>query len=52
MITISKAFESFRKDVNEENSVTLAIFEKITSILFKGVCILGVPLLAYMLFFV
>jgi flagellar biosynthesis protein FliR len=51
MITISKTFETFRKDVNSENSTYIAAFEKITSFLFRGIVVLGVPLIIYMLLF-
>lgn len=51
MITISKAFETFRKDINKEESVTLAFFEKILSSLFIATLLLGIPLLTYMLIF-
>lgn len=52
MITISKTFETIRKDVNSENSICIAAFEKITSLLFKGVVVLGVPLIIYMILFI
>lgn len=51
MITISKAFETFKKDINEEESVTLAYFEKFLSFLFKATLLLGIPLVTYMLLF-
>lgn len=51
MITISKTFESFRRDINDDNSVAIALFGRITSGLFKVVCAIGVPLLICMLLF-
>lgn len=51
MITISHAFKTFKEDINKKNSETLAFFEKITSVLYTGVLIIGVPLLAIMLLF-
>lgn len=50
MITISKHIETFKKDINEDDSIILALFEKITSIFFKAALLLGIPLLTYMLF--
>lgn len=51
MITNLKTFETIREDLQLEESRTIAFFEKITSLLFKGVLILGIPLLTYMLLF-
>lgn len=48
MITISNAFKTFRKDINGDHSFTMAIFERITLSLFKGIIVLGVPLLIYL----
>lgn len=50
MITISKTIKTFVEEVNNDNSNTLAFFERITSILFKGTCLLGVPLLLFMIY--
>lgn len=52
MMTISKALETWRKDLNEDDSVTLNIFEKITSVQFKFCLILGVPLLTILSLFI
>lgn len=52
MITISKQIETLRKDLNNEDSFTVDLFEKITSFLFKGVVILGIPLVTFMLLFI
>lgn len=52
MITIPKAIETWRKDLNEDNSLTLHLFKKMTSIHFKTILILGIPLLFVMLLFI
>ena len=49
MITIAKAMEMIREDLNQENSYITGLFGKITSILFLGVILLSIPLFTYML---
>ncbi|GIN60891.1 hypothetical protein J27TS8_08840 [Robertmurraya siralis] len=51
MMNISKAFETWRKDLNEDNSLTLRFFAKITSWQFKFTLLLGIPILLNLLFF-
>ena len=50
MTTISKTFQSFREDVNREDSVCVHIFEKITTIFYQGAIWTGVPLFIYFIF--
>ncbi|MDF1509878.1 hypothetical protein PZE06_17185 [Robertmurraya sp. DFI.2.37] len=50
-MNISEAFKTWRKDLNEEDSMTLHFFAKITSWQFKFTILLGIPLLLYLLLF-
>ncbi|WP_019155858.1 hypothetical protein [Robertmurraya massiliosenegalensis] len=52
MMTISKAIDTWRNDLNGDNSMTLQLFRKMTSIHFKTIIILGIPLLFVLLLFV
>lgn len=51
MTAIFKAIEAVKEDVNKDESLILSIFERVTSGLFKGVLLLGVPLITYMILF-
>lgn len=50
MTTLNKAIHSYINDVNDDNSVILSLFEKITSALFKLVMFIGIPLFLFLIF--
>ncbi|MCQ6276622.1 hypothetical protein JMM81_17045 [Bacillus sp. V3B] len=49
MIKIAQMIENIREDVNEENSVTLTLFNNMLQISFKILIFLGIPFLIYVL---
>jgi|tagenome__1003787_1003787.scaffolds.fasta_scaffold12849467_1 hypothetical protein len=47
MTKITQMIETIREDVNEENSVTLNLFNNILQMSFRLLIFLGVPFLIY-----
>lgn len=50
MTTISKLFQSVSEDINNEESVLMVMFEKVTSFFFQTAILTGIPLFIYFIF--
>ncbi|MDZ5474656.1 hypothetical protein SM124_23730 [Bacillus sp. 31A1R] len=50
MTVFARALDVITKDVNEENSMIISIFEKITTYMFRAAIVLGIPLVSYMIY--
>jgi hypothetical protein len=46
---VTKFIEALILDLNSENSEIAALFENITKALFRGIILLGVPLIGYLI---